>query len=141
MNVLYDYAMRFVGLPYRWGGSNPIGGFDCSGFVQELLASIAMDPPGDQTAQSLHDYFLANGGASGVIGFGAVGFYGKSDKEISHVVFFLNEWQIIGANGGGSGVTTPASADRQNAFIKVRPADWRKDLVKVIMPKYPPGLI
>jgi cell wall-associated NlpC family hydrolase len=58
MDLLIQYAMSFIGVPYRWGGSNPITGFDCSGLVQEILKSVYMDPPGDQTAEALYQYFL-----------------------------------------------------------------------------------
>ena len=55
MKKLVDYALSFTKIPYRWAGDDPMAGFDCSGYLQEVLASVGMDPRGDQTSQALHD--------------------------------------------------------------------------------------
>ncbi len=34
-------AMSFMGIPFRWGGSSPETGFDCSGFVQYVFRQAA----------------------------------------------------------------------------------------------------
>jgi cell wall-associated NlpC family hydrolase len=34
-------AMGFMGIPYRWGGTTPETGFDCSGFVQYVFRQAA----------------------------------------------------------------------------------------------------
>ncbi len=34
-------AMSFMGTPFRWGGSSPETGFDCSGFVQYVFRQAA----------------------------------------------------------------------------------------------------
>lgn len=135
MKALIDYAMSFVGIPYLWGGDDPILGVDCSGLVQELLAAAGEDPPGDQTAQALYDHFIKTGSQK-VMGAGALAFYGKSEKEITHVVFMVNDWQAIGANGGGSKTVNKEEAAKANAFVKLRPVYYRKDLVAIIMPDY-----
>lgn len=135
MKALYDYAMKFVGTPYRWGGDDPIDGFDCSGFVQELLASMGEDPPGDQSALALYNE-LKKTGKRKTMGLGAIAFYGPSPTEITHVTMMINDWQTVGANGGGSKTIDLDAAAKQNAFIKVRPLDYRKDLIEVIMPDY-----
>lgn len=36
MNVVSE-AIKYRGIPYRWGGTSPITGFDCSGFVQFIF--------------------------------------------------------------------------------------------------------
>ena len=34
------YALQYVGTPYKWGGSAPETGFDCSGFVQYIFGQF-----------------------------------------------------------------------------------------------------
>lgn len=133
---MLQYGMCFIGTAYRWGGDDPIDGFDCSGFVQELLSSVGMDPSGDQTAQGLYDMFRYRSLVDKK-GPGAIAFYGKSIHEIKHVAMMLNECQILEAGGGGSKTIDRASAASANAFVRVRPVNRRPDLVAVLMPQYP----
>lgn len=135
LKLLYDYAMRLVGVPYKWGGSNPISGLDCSGLVQEILSAGGFDIPGDQSAQAFFDHFSKTGTLN-VLGLGALVFYGKSVKEINHIQFMLSDKIAIGANGGGSKTVNASEADKANAFVKLRPYDYRKDIVAIVMPKY-----
>lgn len=133
--ILYDYALSFLGLPYKWGGDDPIEGYDCSGFVQELLSSVGLDPKYDQTAQALYDHFYNDGIYSGS-SFGALVFYGSGIKKISHVAFALSETLMIEAGGGGSSTHNKDDAAQANAYIRIRPIDSRKDLIGFFMPKY-----
>lgn len=35
-NSIANYALQYVGNPYVWGGTDPVNGTDCSGFVQTV---------------------------------------------------------------------------------------------------------
>src|SRR5437660_3316654 len=39
------YARTFVGVPYRWGGTSPRTGFDCSGFVTFVYRHFGVSLP------------------------------------------------------------------------------------------------
>jgi cell wall-associated NlpC family hydrolase len=141
MELLLRYALSFVGLPYIWGGDDPILGFDCSGLVQEILASAGMDPPGDQTAQGLYNFFEKTS-AYNKYGLGALAFYGESVTKITHVAFMIDTYRVVEAGGGGSSSKTANDAAKLNAYVRVRLVKHRKDLVAVLKPTYSPiGMI
>jgi len=135
LELLQRYAYQFIGKPYRWGGDDPIDGFDCSGLVQELLAAVEMDPPGDQNAQALYDHFKTRNQGR-VLGLGALCFYGESLTKITHVAMMIDSVSVIEAGGGGSKTNTLKDAAEQNAFVRLRRFDRRKDLLAVLMPLY-----
>ena len=135
MQTLREYALSFVGTPYVWGGSHPALGFDCSGLVQELLRSVGLDPPGDQTAQALFNHFEKNS-TWNARQMGSLAFFGSSPAAISHVAMLLEPYRMIGAGGGGSKTLTALDASRDNAFVRVRLVSSRKDLVAVLKPNY-----
>jgi cell wall-associated NlpC family hydrolase len=42
---IVDYAKKFLGMQYKWGGSNPSTSFDCSGFVQYVTGKFGVHLP------------------------------------------------------------------------------------------------
>ena len=135
MQILIPYALSFVGKPYRWGGESPLTGFDCSGLIQELLRSVGLDPPGDQTAQALFDHFDLYGERDPRPGAGVLCFYGKDVSSITHVSMMLDPYRIIEAGGGGSETKTLEDAVRQDARVRIRHLSARKP-VAMRKPRY-----
>ncbi len=134
--TLTQYALTFLHQPYRWGGSNPLTGFDCSGFMLELLTAFGIEPFKDGSAQDLYAYFRNNGMSTGV-GEGTFCFYGKNSSAVTHVAYMINMSQVIEAGSGDSTTTSFERAKEQGACIRVRPFSHRKDLVEIIKPNYP----
>lgn len=124
---------------YQFGGDDPIQGFDCSGYVIELLKSVGLIAHGeDMTAQGLFNRF-EQCGAYNCWGPGALAFYGKDVRHITHVGFCIDSMLMFEAGGGDSTTTTDERAIQQNAFIRMRPIRYRSDFIAVIKPYYNVG--
>lgn len=126
-------AWQMWGQPYRWGGDDPVAGFDCSGMVVEILKSTGQLPrDGDWTAQSLFDLFKYQ--IVVVARSGCLVFWGQDLKSITHIEMMIDDFRTIGASGGGSRTLTEQDAIRQNAYIKIRPLEGRKNPVSIVDP-------
>jgi cell wall-associated NlpC family hydrolase len=134
-NLIRDYIMSFVGIPYRWGGDDPMGGYDCSGFVQEILAAFGKDPPGDQTADSLYRHFLKHGDLKSYCNIGYLLFYGSAQR-ITHTGIGVTTGLMAEAGGGDSRTLSVKDASARNAFVRIRPYRRRPDLIAVIDPLF-----
>jgi len=130
-DFIVDYAKSFLGTPYKWGGSSPLEGFDCSGFVGEVLkAAGVIGYRDDFSAQGLFNFLRKKGIESKEKG--AIAFFGKDIASVIHVAIHIDEERIIEAGGGSSEVTSLEKAIERNAFVKIRPLLYRKDYLTSI---------
>ena len=134
LEVLKQYALSFLGVPYRFGGRNRLEGLDCSQFVIEQLVALGGLPHGfDSTAQSLYTRFKDRECPPEI---GALAFYGADRKTITHVALCLNANQMIEAGGGTSSTVSREQAIERNAMVRIRPIRYRKDYLCSVLPNY-----
>jgi cell wall-associated NlpC family hydrolase len=133
-DLFTDACLTFLSLPYKWGGDDPIKGFDCSGLIQELYAMIGLDPKGDQTAQGLYEFFKTRA-KDNQRALGSLVFYGKSSLAITHIGMMLDDQTIIEAGGGTQHCNNLEDAARLNAFVRLRPYNHRTDIVAIVTPQ------
>jgi cell wall-associated NlpC family hydrolase len=80
-------ANHLTGIPYRWGGASPQGGFDCSGLVQYVYRKLGVSLPHYAAGQYGRGRHVARGSlrAGDLVffsGLGHVGIYAGSGKFI-----------------------------------------------------------
>jgi len=117
-----DYAGKFIGTKYSWGGNTPEQGMDCSGFVCEVLRAYGwIGNKKDYSSQqlfTLKNELLISRGIP-------LAFYGKSQDKITHVAIVFDRDYVIEAAGEGK-------AETDTGFVRVRPLTYRDDLIGVI---------
>jgi hypothetical protein len=128
---LMQQTMRgLVGLPYRWGGDDPINGFDCSGGVMEILKTVGVcGEREDFTSASMARKWpkvisdTLNADTGDLICMASP----SSPDKITHVVMvyaqspkYRDPW-CFEFGGGGSKTTTLEAAASANAYGRIRP--------------------
>jgi cell wall-associated NlpC family hydrolase len=85
-------AMRFLGVPYSFGGTSAYG-FDCSGYVQHVFASMGMHLP--RTADAQYD---AGKSFAGQPKAGDLVFFHTYERGVSHVGIALGGDRFVHAS-------------------------------------------
>ena len=95
------HALSYIGVPYRYGGSSPETGFDCSGLVQYLYSRVAgVVLP--RTTEALSE--IGAPIAPGELETGDLVFFDTLRKAYSHVGIYLGDQRFIHAPATGGQV-------------------------------------
>ena len=97
---LVNYALQFVGGPYRAGGNDPRTGVDCSGFVRYVMqhgAGISMNRSSGSQATQGH---AVN---SSQMQPGDLLFY-SGGSGINHVAMYIGDGKIVHASTYATGI-------------------------------------
>ncbi len=87
-------AMRYLGVPYKWGGASPATGFDCSGLTMYVFAQIGV---------SLPHYAAAQYGLGRAVS--------RNELQAGDLVFFRGLGHMGMYIGGGNFIHAPQTGD------------------------------
>lgn len=96
---IVNYALRFVGNSYVWGGTSLTNGTDCSGFTQSVYRNFGISIPRVSRDQ-------ANGGRAVSLSNvqpGDLIFY-TSGGSINHVALYIGGGQVVHASNPRTGI-------------------------------------
>ncbi|MDQ6926077.1 MAG: C40 family peptidase [Candidatus Eremiobacteraeota bacterium] len=89
---LTRHAMRFLGVPYSFGGTSAYG-FDCSGYVQHVFALMGRSLPRTADAQ-----YVAGQSFAGQPQAGDLVFFHTYERGVSHVGIALGNDRFVHAS-------------------------------------------
>jgi hypothetical protein len=95
-------AERYLGTPYRYGGTSPLTGFDCSGFVQYVFARNRVKLPRTSRQQAKTGRAMPRRFAS--LAPGDLVMFAERGEPISHVAIYAGHNRIIHASSSGGAV-------------------------------------
>jgi cell wall-associated NlpC family hydrolase len=102
-NEIVETARSFIGLPYRWGGTTPEKGFDCSGLVMAVYYLNGINLP----RTSREQYRVGKALPRSHLSEGDLVFFDISGRNrVSHVGIYVGGGEFIHAPGRGKTIRT-----------------------------------
>lgn len=95
-------AEQYLGVPYKWGGSSPASGFDCSGYVKYVYGRQGVRLPRTSREQAGAGVKVTPRIAS--LRQGDLMLFAESRQPISHVAIYAGDGRIIHSSSSGGGV-------------------------------------
>jgi cell wall-associated NlpC family hydrolase len=94
-------AEQYIGVPYKYGGTSPRTGFDCSGFVQYVYGIQGVDLP--RTSRQMAGAGIAVEPSTRSLVVGDLMLFQQGGR-ISHVAIYAGNGRFIHSSSSGSGV-------------------------------------
>jgi hypothetical protein len=125
-----EVAKAFAGIPYVWAGHDPTKGFDCSGYVYEVLRLNGYSVPRmadaqfDETTRVPYDKLQP----------GDLVFFRTYLPGPSHVGFYIGKGEFIHASSAAEGVVVSQMTSgyyRERFLGGGRPEGWKDDSLRV----------
>jgi len=114
---IVEAGKRFLGVPYLWGGTTPLG-FDCSGFVQLVCKMNGINLPRDTDMQ----FMVSRPIETKELQPADLLFFSNMTSGITHVGMFIGAGEFIHSSGKAIGVTISPLSDPyyQSALVGAR---------------------
>lgn len=110
---LVQFAKKYVGNPYVWGGVSLTRGADCSGFVLSVFKQFGVSLPHSSRAQAGYGRKVTLSEAQP----GDLIFYAKNGA-INHVAIYIGNGQVVHASNPRSGIKISNATYRTPAVIR-----------------------
>ena len=130
-STVLSRAVNVLGTPYRWGGSSPSKGFDCSGLVKYAfndVSAVNLPRTSSAMAASSHGQKVDRKDLKP----GDLLFFNIKSRKVNHVAIYLGNDRFIHAPRRGKSVTIDT----------LKKPYWQKNYVvaKRVLPKEPGNL-
>lgn len=96
---IISFACEFVGYPYVWGGTDPLTGADCSGFVQYVYRNFGIELPRCSWQQAE----VGKEVSFEALEPGDLIFYQRGER-IGHVALYIGDGKVVHARGKEYGI-------------------------------------
>jgi hypothetical protein len=114
-NAVVQDSLKYLGVPYKWGGTDPATGLDCSGFVQQVYGDLGVNLPRvsqDQAKAGRPVADLQSAQPGDLVGFG---------NPVDHIGIYVGNGRMIEAPHTGDVVKVADVPSNWTAIRRVLP--------------------
>lgn len=109
---------RYLGVPYKWGGTSASSGFDCSGFVQQVYADVGIRLPRVSIDQSKQGTPVASVDQARP---GDLVFWNGNGSRPNHIGIYAGEGRMLVAPSTGDVVRYQEITRTPHAIRRIIP--------------------
>ncbi|MDD5900982.1 MAG: NlpC/P60 family protein [Lachnospiraceae bacterium] len=96
---MIDFAMKYLGTPYVWGGNSLSRGVDCSGFVKQVFTQFGYGASMPRTSREMARTYSMISRSEAKAG-DLVFYHNLRTGVVDHVAIYIGNGKIIHANNG-----------------------------------------